>query len=415
MNYCNKINSIGLIVGILLTSTAIIAGVRAPMPHIASTYRIGIINSNDEIVNDIYNELKSNGYKILEFDNIASPWDSISKHDLSYLIYGGKDSLIYLLTNDKNPRSETFDIKDTYYLDIVYQIWYSSRHEKSNTKIDILAQYPEDPNLTIYNSELDLDDIPNLLEQHKKDPNNFVLVFAISKAYRRIGEKVLEEEYLKKAVKFAPFNCEVIIALGNFYTNNNQYSLAIGEYSKCIDDPMNSSLSNYNIGIIYLREKKFEKAKEFFNKIREGNHLYGESRKQLYVIESYDKPEEESRTNKILTILILFGSIVIGFVFFAFMWFKKKEKGATIDDIDVVKKLLADNEFEDAFLKLDLIAQRRNVSKNMKNDLIIYKSRWKGVCREENLGVLSKTEISIEKTKVIKSLLEFLDDSRKNI
>ena len=405
--------------GIIASKRSHAGGVMPPSPSIARAYTIGIVGKSDSCLNFLKQELRNNGYQILLLDAISSPWDTMLRRNLDFLLFRSRNKLQLFILADQN--SEKYSPKENDFCTAapLRTIWTNTfGHSYSyhdDTYDEILIRRLYDPNQTFWRHGLNIFERGELMEMYKNAPDSALLMFAISRAYGIENEIHLELEFLKRAVDSDSGNCEYIIALGNYYFNINKYDLAYGEYSRCLSDPVNSSISNFDIGVVFFRQKEYQAALKYFLRVNENSHLYGKANSYIFQINRIKKTRQLQIQRRSINFLIGISFALAIFISVYFMGKdsnkKSRKKNILLEKkIDRIRKKISKGKLDEVFKLLELIASEKKLSASQYNELVIYQNRWNEVKKDWNLHTISLDELQIEKNRVIHGILTSLDE-----
>jgi|GEM_PF-2320144 len=76
------------------------------------------------------------------------------------------------------------------------------------------------------------------------------------------------------------------------------------------------------------------------------------------------------------------------------------------NEIKKIKDLISEHEIQKALEQLEVVFKNREIIK----EVILHKSRHKGLLKDNRSGIVSYSETSIEKNKIVKAILDLVDD-----
>ncbi len=267
----------------LITSGDLWSDIHPPSPRIVKTYKIGIISNEHQCITEIKNDLKLQEYNLYEYGELNSPWQKVRENELDFLIYKSENKINLLITKGHSRKSFSINQDNLFCLAPVSYIWRNTREKNDNPKKYELILNVENPEKS--SVELNNKTTKELKEIIEQEPINVQAHFQLAKLFEKEGNDKEQLKFLSKAVGIDPFNCEIIIAIGNYHLGSLSFSSAIEEYSKCLDDPINSNISNYNIGLVYEITGKNKKALTYYKKVHKHSHIFGAAQKRIYTIE----------------------------------------------------------------------------------------------------------------------------------
>jgi tetratricopeptide (TPR) repeat protein len=227
-----------------------------------------LFNSNNE--NNVRSNIDPEKQKTVQ-DNIQKTQELIDEYktkftldsrviywqlELSSLIhqYGEVDENEYLAFiskgRDLKPQSQDWDI---------YEAQYYARQAQKGEKIN--SEQLEKAK-SILNTTIDKNKFS--AEAYK----NYYDLLSLSEAYEEQID-ILEEYVQIVNEKSIPANQELVYLLGLAYQNNNQYIEAIAVYNKLLETFPNYTNVYFKLGEIYEIEKKFDLAKQNYQKVLE--------------------------------------------------------------------------------------------------------------------------------------------------
>jgi len=359
-----------------MNCTSLFSGIFPPQPCIAQTYKIGILYDKNNCIQEILNELTLNRYQVYKLEKLGNPWEIMSQQDFDFLIYKNEGTINFLI--DKGQINESYDLEKikSYCHAPIHYIWISTQHKNSKERSENLNT--EIVGYTMPSAKIESDDetIVTLNAKLKLEPENSEIYFKIANVYASQNNYYQYYIHLKKAAKLNPFNCEITIALGNYFLQNEKHSLAIEEYSKCLDDPINSNPAYFQKRI-FINEEKIAEDKIFF-------FIVG------------------------VIILIVFVTV--------FTYIKKRKSSNLLKkvlSINSLKKLIADGNLDKVFTILEDNFKKDKSFASLENQLTILKNRWNRINEKENLDIISLHDANIEKNRIINSILQLIQEGEK--
>lgn len=126
-----------------------------------------------------------------------------------------------------------------------------------NQKKDASKKEEKSESLETHRSKEDYAEaIRNFIELLEKEPDNVVLLISLGNAYFDVGMDPEAIKMYKKALQIYPDNVSVRTDLGTSYRRSGQTDKALDEYKKSLAIDSRHSITRYNVGVVYLWDKK---------------------------------------------------------------------------------------------------------------------------------------------------------------
>ena len=105
-----------------------------------------------------------------------------------------------------------------------------------------------------------------LKKQYKSNPDNMNTLLTLMKTYQLAGRDKEAEVFINEASKKHPHNSSINILKAKHYSSQGQKDKAISIYQKIIETDPKNAISFHYLSMIYLKEEKYQKAKELLSK-----------------------------------------------------------------------------------------------------------------------------------------------------
>ena len=77
----------------------------------------------------------------------------------------------------------------------------------------------------------------------------------------------------------------------------------------------------------------------------------------------------------------------------------------------ILKQLIASNKMKEAIdVLLNYVKNNEDIRKSLVNDIILLSSRLNSIERSSNRGIITNSEVNIEKNRITKSILDLIEE-----
>jgi len=390
---------------LLVIPQLVFGGRVGPSRSIANTYYIGIVNASEHsCLSAINEELKHDSYNIKIIPKIeGSAWEFAKLNKLDFLVYLNSRNIILLVGKTGHERKYNTEESDYFCQPIIFAIHNLTVKKKLFDSENFTFEDLKTEGEKLYREHEmaeALEYFEEALKLKKDDPDVF---YFISQIYDWKGNDELEIEYLRKAKKINPIDGKIIIGIGNYHLERQEYNLAIENYNEVISDPDNKYPATFNLGLIAELSNNHDEAIEFFSSIPKDNHLYGKAQRRI--------SEIKSAKNDFMVYSAILGGVFLLVMFFLFFR-KRQNKNRAIrisiqpGSLDFIKKEIGKGNIEGA---ISIIRSSTRPGNKELNKLILQlESRWNQLKRQEMKDIIGERELQIQKNKITNSLLELI-------